>query len=362
MKFCIQDPSWPNSQYLLEQIIDSSSAATAGGAAFAFASPGGVKLLLKDPSFSNFLSRAPFDLLVGVDAITNIAALDKLNACMEEFPRLSVRVFLNRQKSSLFHPKFCWFREDEKTTSLVGSGNLTPGGLRGNREAFFRASLAAAESVQFHGELESWLLSHADNLLDPSDPLVIGRASLNTGKESLSNWAHDTVVENDDGAISVSASRNDADVVLIAEIPRSGDRWNQANFDLDTFKNFFGATPGLTERIILTHINEDGTLGPEEVRPGVAVSSHNFRFELEAASGLRYPENGRPIGVFVRVATRTFRYRLLMPGTTLHTSAAHYLDVNCPRQSHALRRFTTTVGPLRDTDFFSGLAEAADNK
>ncbi len=43
--------------------------------------------------------------------------------------------------------------------------------------------------------------------------------------------------------------------VLIAEIPRSGNRWKQANFDIDTFQNFFGATPGdNSQRILLRNI------------------------------------------------------------------------------------------------------------
>ena len=53
----------------------------------------------------------------------------------------------------------------------------------------------------------------------------------------------------------------DADAVLIAEIPKSGDRWNQANFDLETFRNYFGAIPGHTQRIILTHIDSEGRVG-----------------------------------------------------------------------------------------------------
>ena len=360
MEICIQDPSWPESEYLLERIIESSSDATCGGAAFAFATIGGVRLLLQDESFCRFLSRSSFDLLVGVDAVTNLAALECMGSCMVRYPSLSVRVFFNDLRDSLFHPKLCWFRGPGRTVCLVGSGNLTPGGLRSNREAFTVFWLDRHQSRQFDEAWSSWLALHLERLLLPDHPDVLKRAKANRGTERPPHWSHDALIEDSGGHISVGVPRSDADAVLIAEIPKSGDRWNQANFDLETFRNYFGAIPGHTQRIILTHIDSEGKVGPEEVRPSVAVSSHNFRFELDAASGLRYPRRGRPIGVFVRVATRTFRYRLLMPGTRAHASATKYLDDNCPAPPRGLRRFVTTVGRLRRSMFFTGLAAHAN--
>ena len=99
--------------------------------------------------------------------------------------------------------------------------------------------------------------------------------------------------------------------VLIAEIPASGDRWSQANFDLENYRNFFGANEAVGNRLVIfRHVNEDGTMAEyERNRPPVTVKSRNFRFELAAASGPPYP-NGefRPIAVFVRIVGRTFFY------------------------------------------------------
>lgn len=354
MNLCIQDPAWAQSEYLLERLIEASSEATSGGGAFAFASTGGVKLLLEDESFARFLSRSPFNLIVGVDAVTNVAALERLKVCTEKHRRLTVRVFLSDAQGGIFHPKLCWFRASKHTVFLVGSGNLTPGGLRGNCEGFTLTKLGHQQRRQPHEAWSSWLDVNEQRLFAPDHPGVLERACLNRGAEFPLQSRNEAIIEASTGGVLVGTPRS-GDAVLIAEIPKSGNRWNQANFDLETFQNYFGATPGQTQRIILTHINNAGEAGPEEVRPSVAVSSHNFRFELEAASGLRYPQQGRPICVFVRVATRTFRYRLLMPGTAAHSSAKAYLNANCSASGRALNRFVTTVGAVQRAPFFSGL-------
>ena len=79
--------------------------------------------------------------------------------------------------------------------------------------------------------------------------------------------------------------------VLIAEIPKSGNRWKQANFHLDDYTNFFGARADAANRLVVfRHVNADGTMaGYERNRPPVTVVSRNFRFELAAASGIPYP-------------------------------------------------------------------------
>jgi len=101
---------------------------------------------------------------------------------------------------------------------------------------------------------------------------------------------------------------------LFAEIPRSGNRWNQANFDVGTFESFFGATAGdNSQRILLRNVESAKVLGDIEIRPSVSVRSRNYRFELEAAAGLTYPDTGRPVGIFIRLSTRMFIYRIYMP-------------------------------------------------
>lgn len=120
--------------------------AAGGVGAFAFASAPGVKLLLRDADFSHSLSTSPFDLVVGVDLITDIKALDAISACASDHPNLLPRVFLGSMPGGLFHPKMCWFCHPAGGVCVMGSGNLTPGGLRSNCEAFCIASGQQADT------------------------------------------------------------------------------------------------------------------------------------------------------------------------------------------------------------------------
>jgi hypothetical protein len=204
---------------------------------------------------------------------------------------------------------------------------------------------------------KTWSRFRAPDLLSLDHPRVRQRALKNAQLNRVSKkLRNDILVEDPKGKISVGPATSDASAVLIAEIPRSGGRWNQANFDLETFSSFFGATPGRTQRIMLTHIDSGGIPGPQEVRPGVAVKSHNYRFELEAASNLPYPSHHRPIAIFVRVATRTFRYRLLMPGTRHYGQVSEYLGKYGLHQANRVRRMLTDIRKLARQPFFEKLA------
>lgn len=357
MRLSIQDPNWPNSEYLLESIVAAAKDANSGGGAFAFATSGGVKLLLEDHTFQEFLARGKFDLVVGVDAVTNVSALERIRASMGKYENLNARVFLSENSGGIFHPKFCWFRSKTQSEFLVGSGNLTVAGLRGNRECFSISRLSKGKSYQAHATWKSWLADNERYLLALDHADVIKRAKQNRRGEFQRPKSEDSVVEDNNGKIIVGVPKV-GDAVLIAEIPRSGNRWNQANFDLNTFTEFFGATPGRTQRIILTNVTDTGEIRPEEIRPSIAVTSRNYRFELEAANGLNYPNEGRPIGVFVRVATRAFRYRLIMPGSKSHRSALEFLKKNTPQSERAVRRIITTASEVKLLDFYKGLGLA----
>ncbi len=80
MEFHIQDPDDPGGVYLLDAIVSACEDAERGGGIFSFASPNGAKLLLEDKTFRNFLKRGPFALVIGIDAVTTVTALDVISA------------------------------------------------------------------------------------------------------------------------------------------------------------------------------------------------------------------------------------------------------------------------------------------
>lgn len=347
----IQDPKYPISPSLHESLLDSSKAAIRGGAAFSFVSKVGVDLLLKDELFMKFMRGGEFDLIVGVDDITNVKALEALQTLSQEVTNLRVRVFHHDFSGAIFHPKFCWFRHRRGGILVTGSGNLTARGLRGNWEAFTISTLTTDEIRELEQQWTDWVSAHLIWLKSPDDQAVLERAKLNIPKKRIRPIVKPGAVEVEEDTSDVDDISSDApqlsDPVLIAEIPRGGNRWNQANFDLDTFRTFFDVQEGITQRILLQHVNNDGTLGNLESRPSVSVRSQNYRFELEAAAGLDYPEHGRPIAVFLRIATRSFRYKLLMPNDPGHDNMVAFLNENWHGRADRLRRIVTTTENLQ---------------
>jgi HKD family nuclease len=102
--------------------------------AFALVSWDGLQLIR--PSLVRCLRRGgEGQVLVGIDMPTPPDAIQMLSDLQSEFPSLKVRVFQSGQQA-IFHPKLAVFvRRGGGITAIVGSGNLTGGGLRHNYEA-----------------------------------------------------------------------------------------------------------------------------------------------------------------------------------------------------------------------------------
>jgi hypothetical protein len=333
-----QDPDDPDAPTLLEELIGGADGAEAGAGIFSYVRSNGADLLLRDADFQVFLSRGRFELVVGVDGVTDPAALDRLETISREYPRLSIKVFLHDRAGTTSHPKFCWFRKRNGGVAVVGSGNLTLGGLTRNWEGFALVPLTTAAVRSLEARWRTWTLLHRTQLRELSDPDVRTRAARNVATRPDRNVRDDRPVPRRPASESP---------VLIAEIPRASNRWNQANFDLDNFVNFFHADDP-RRRLQLWHISDSGVIAAEpEVRPGVAVRSRNFRVELGAAAGLDYPAVSRPIAVFVATGPRNFLYMLLMPTSPHYATAAAILGRRARPPRNRVRRATLTVQELR---------------
>lgn len=372
---CIQDPSYENSKYLHETLLSECVDCTVGAGAYAFATKDGINLLLSDENFKKFLERGTYTLVVGTDDITNEHCINALIELEKKYcAHLKVKAYVHNGKGSTFHPKFSWFSNANGGSLVLGSGNLTQKGLRHNREAYSVIKYDLDGIAEISAEWDKWYTHSAPFLFDITDPVVMAKAKLNTEKIRAVNTAKSTIrkerqvqageiklvdiyktqpkdqktsdketrakdsdLENaKPNADNVPITDEDIDVdasywvisqdspVLIAEIPKSGNRWKQANFDKKSFERYFGATCGENGeyRILLKSVNDDGSMNETEIRPSVSVSSQNYRFELEAANGLDYPKDSeRPIAIFAKVSCRDFIYMLLMPGNT------HYNEV-----------------------------------
>jgi hypothetical protein len=348
----LQDPHWDESEYLLEALLEASDGSVGGAGAYAFASAGGIRLLFKDAMFQRFLLRSRFEVIVGMDAITDTNAIQALTSFSREFPNLTCQAFVRNEANFTFHPKISWFRRSRGATALTGSGNMTASGLHGNCEAFSIAELSRTELLAWEAKWQRWKLTNASNLLALDDPKVLQRGIRNRNvRRPPAEDTDESIIESTDNDLKVGRSVDAGSNVLIAEIPRGGSRWQQGNFDLETFTSFFGATPGKTQRILLTHVKMDGTTGTLEERASISSRSQNYRFELDAARGLAYPSAGRPIVLFVRVATRMFRYRLFMPGQPGYQRVSGTLSEHAGPSATWMRRSRLTWQQIKDLGF-----------
>ncbi len=287
------------------------------------------------------LHGADFNLVVGTDSITNTAAVARLSHLETIRPRLRAKAFLSPM-SSLFHPKLAWFEHRDHLSVIVGSGNLTMGGLLSNWEAMAVLKLTGADADGALREIQDFLSHHAAALLPISDSRVAARVAENDGDERSLRRPTARVQP-----AEIPSAVDGANEVLIAEIPASGGRWKQANFDRSSYEEFFGAKVGSQRRIVLRSVSQDGVLGVIESRPSVEVASSNYRFELAAAAGIPYPTTGAPIGVFVRLATGQFIYMLLLPGDAGYEHTSAFLTDRWNGPAREKRRVRSTVADLR---------------
>lgn len=343
----IQDPTDPESPLLRDVLVSAAIGASSGGGTFAFASRGGVSLLFNDQDMQAFLVAGQFRLVVGVDEITDEAALSCLSDIVQGYPNLRVDVFYNAQRPALlFHPKFAWFRRPGgHLTCIVGSGNLTEKGLTKNWEAFTVSPTANAAANEIEATWNAWLASHAGDLRALDDADVRVRANENTRRNRQRRLR--PLGADDPSPLPIEMP------VLLAEIP-GPQRWTQANVDKTTFLGYFDASldqeTNRRNKLNLWPIDAGGVRGNVEVRPPIVVASRNFRVELGAASGIQYPPgDARPIAVFVKLGTRNFNYRLLMPGGVGYEAVRARLHELVPVvQAARMRRVRISVRQLAE--------------
>lgn len=375
----IQDPSFAGSKQLLDAILECCKSARSGAGAYAFVSADGIQLLIGDPEFRKFLERGQFQLIIGMDEITNTRSLAAIRHFTDRYPKLKVQAFLHNTSGSTFHPKFCWFDCGGFGYVIAGSGNLTQKGMQKNREAFELKEVSSDELEAVKEYWNAWLASVSGFLLSLDHEAVVQRAEENTRRmqamqprrvrraagqhpagepgqpgQSVDPGAAPAAGEDTEPVYAYvddelgSWEFDSTSPVLISEIPRGDNRWNQANFDANTFRTYFESTPGVAGQmaLILRDVRPDGSLGEIRHRPPVSVASHNYRIELSVARGTAYPAKGRVLGVFVKLSSRTFLYSLIFPTDTDYPALQARLD-SIRRNINRLVRYQTTVQELQ---------------
>jgi len=322
-------------------LVAAATGATGGFGAFAFASATGIDTALAEPAVRKLLGTGQFQLVLGLDAITDTASVAAIKTAKAALPGASISLFFNPKGGVLYHPKTMFFRRPSGGRCLTGSGNLTLGGLRNNWEAFWTADITTADAALLEAQWAKWVADHKDNLLDADDPRVTAQAALNAKTRARIQKA----VKETDAEALAALEEGAAEVVslnpfLIAEVPKN--RPGQADFGIDTYQGFFGVTIGNPREVTFYQVMQDGSLAPPERRHAVAVKSSNYRFEVEALGGLQHPANDHFILVFERIGKSEYRYVLLKPGEVGHASVQKFLNDNYFVSGNAKRRVVVT--------------------
>lgn len=277
-------------------------------------------------------------------------------------------------KNAEFHPK-CYHikRSDDSETALVGSGNLTQFGISLNVEAAILLDTCTGDNLALVQEIKdaidkwgsldendgAYQIKTIQDIEDLRQSKIIDlgniEARIPRGKVLHQKKPKKVLKKSLKGHWTISkspkvkfTSPQSVATVLIAEIPNAGGRWKQANFDQGTFENFFGLIIGdKTQHISLQEVAANGHLGSIETRQGVSVKSHNYRLELAAGAGLDYPSTSAPIGVFIRVSSNFFRYRLLMPTDPHYSVVSTFLATRWVGPVGRKRRILTDTKELR---------------
>ena len=354
----------------------------------AFASYGGITALTPHILRAK-ANGVKIRIILGVDQkCTSKEALEEVLSCdVDSY----IYYTLN---ANIFHPKVYLFENSDYYTLIVGSNNLTEGGLVRNVECSLLVqdmqgtSVHSAFYTYWKGILESTeenLYPITQDLLDhlyedkviPSDSeraltSAEKRASASIGNQKASIFKKSGIQKNpecfvpkrlkrlvktrkttkpDNTAKSEEAIETPLEIgeeVLIAEIG-GGPRWKQVNFPITIFEEFFGAERGNNDYWInIMNIARDGTLGEVEKRQAVSVKSRNYRFEIhcDETQGAYPGDAARPIVIFVKLDRDEFLYHVLLAEYDAYEKVKDYLYRETKNKARELKRAIVHVEAL----------------
>ena len=331
---------------MLAAVAEASMGAVEGVGVFAWATAYGLEAFFAVDGVSRLASLGRLRLVIGTDSITDLKALLKAEELQGRYPRVDISFVVNAG-NNLFHPKLCWFERPNGTRLIVGSANLTRGGLQGNWEA---SAVLEVDSAELSRAVDDWLDGIEPGALLVSDQRVREAVADNIGDERSTRRARRSTTP----VIPEPPASSEVDSWLVAELNKSRKNsagqslFSQASFDESTFTKFFGY-PGVEFELGLIPVADDGSLGALESRKGRFKSaSVNYYFELGAVQGVPYPASGRPVAVFGRLAGGGYLYLVRLPGEAGHQELEGVLARVDPSPGTRMRREVVAADVIRD--------------
>lgn len=205
--------------FLRENLADHSWSSFRAAVAYAKAS--GTRHI--SDALRQFAQRSSVRMTIGINSgVTTVEALRELLDALAGHG--SLWIFRNAG-SSTFHPKVYLFRNEQRAVAIVGSGNLTQGGLYTNYEAgvLLRFDLRIQEQEdalrRLEDELDRWS-THSDGLCLQLDDGLLQR--LVEAGMVPAEAASRTTAEGENRAVSVDSADRIFAHVPVPHAPRVG--------------------------------------------------------------------------------------------------------------------------------------------
>lgn len=364
-------------------------------AAVAFVKQSGVRQLV-EPIRNHVSQGGDVRISVGIDV--GGTSSEGLNMLLDAVGAGGTIWVFHNDNPSTFHPKVYLFKSDDTAVVVVGSGNLSEGGLFTNYEACLAVELDLRQEndMNYLREIRRLLEHYAD----PENPLckrldreLVSRL-VEAGYVFSETRARDDAEEQPGGRVrqptgprenlfgrapvrgappvtSISTGRGerqpggqrqahipqetgaeiaqDSSPVLMRYIVKAIGRDSQAHFTKATVERYFGLRPGDGKSISIQWVQPGQVPGHLESRKLVySQSNKNPKIEMDGLKGRipsNYPADGRAILIVRRVEQGQYRYLVLLPNDP------GYADINAhlsrvPRHRQALQEDVVTLNRL----------------
>jgi hypothetical protein len=134
-----------------------------------------------------------------------------------------------------------------------------------------------------------------------------------------------------------------SELVLVAQVPRAGERWHQVHFNVAVGERFFRIRPGENLLITIERVGSAGQIADRKSTPLVfSERNRNYRLEFDFGDVEHYPDDGPPLLVVLELGVRHFRYVALFPWSNGYSEMAA-LNAALPSVGRGLNRVLTTL-------------------
>ena len=325
----------------------------------AFASGPAIEAL--EPFFDVFLSDGnTMEIIVGIDRKgTTRGAIDRLYELQHAYTKqVYCRVFHAPSNSAIFHPKLYLFHTTKTLSAMIGSANLTLGGLAHNFESIFLYQDISLRSNEAKQIIETW-----NTFADPKHPLkseFLRPLTARYARELMHILPKASQIEKPTvkGGIKtiwepisrIRLPRSGRTVRKRARIPRNQirevlvidvlkeTRETQMQFPLTIVEDFFGLKKNELGGIQVSQIRAGHLTQPIERR--IVKSGGMRRIEMPQIAG-----KTRPLAaVFLRLKRRQFALMVLPQRTPAYHMVDELLNKHGQQPSYAVRRYYVGAG------------------